>query len=164
MEPLKAEILTEHVTGDGRVAVRRSLRLAVSARSSGDAEVALILNISETGFLIETWLKLAVGETLRVDIPEASASMARVVWTDGLRAGCEFVSPISTGSVSAAQLKSPAEALDSTYEVPAADTNVPVDDDLGDLDDDPIQTEIVVITTVISVLALLIFLAAMLAL
>ena len=163
MEPLKAEILTEQVTGDGRVAVRRSLRLAVSARSSGDAEVALILNISETGLLIETWLNLAVGETLRVDIPEGSASMARVVWTDGLRAGCEFVSPVSTGSVSAALLKSPAEALGSTYEVPAADTNS-VDDDLGDLDDDPIQTEIVVITTVISGLALLIFLAAMLSL
>ena len=161
MEPLRAEILTEQATGNGRVAVRRTLRLAVSARSSGDAEVALILNISETGLLIETWLKLAVGETLRVDIPEASASMARVVWTDGLRAGCEFVSPVSTGAVSAARLKSPAEAF-STYEVRAADTNVPVDDDLGDLDDDPIQTEIVVITTFVSVLALLIFLAAVL--
>src|SRR5918995_7348523 len=90
MEPLSAEILTERVTSDERAAVRRSLRLGVSAHSSGDVAVALILNISETGLLIETWLKLAVGETLHIDIPEASASMARVVWTDGLRAGCEF--------------------------------------------------------------------------
>src|SRR5918994_5283821 len=111
MEPLKAEILTEQVTGDGRVAVRRSLRLAVSARSSGAAEVALILNISETGLLIETWLKLEIGETLRVDIPEASGSVARVVWTDGLRAGCEFFSPVSAGAVSAARLQSPVEAV-----------------------------------------------------
>lgn len=162
MEPLSAEILTEQVTGDERAAVRRSLRLGVPAYSSGDVAVALILNISETGLLIETWLKLAVGETLHVEIPEASASTARVVWTDGLQAGCEFVSPVSTGAVGAARLKSPVEAVDSTYGPSAADADLPAEDDQRDPDVDLIQTEIVVITSLISVLALLILLAAIL--
>lgn len=162
MEPLSAEIITEQVTGDERAAVRRSLRLGVSAYSSGDVAVALILNISETGLLIETGLKLAVGETLHVEIPEASASTARVVWTEGLQAGCEFVSPLSTAAVSAARLKSRVEAADSTYEVPAANADFPAEDDQGDPDDVSFLTAIVVITGLISALALLILLAAIL--
>ena len=162
MEPLSAEILTEQVTGDERAAVRRSLRLRVSAYSSDDVAVALILNVSETGLLIETGLKLAVGETLNVDIPEASASTARVVWTEGLRAGCEFANPVATAAVSAARLKSPVEAADPTYEVQIADADLPGEDDQEDPDDVSFLTTIVVITGLISALAVVLLLAAIL--
>lgn len=162
MEPLSAEILTEQVIGDERAAFRRTLRLGVSAYSSGDVATALILNISETGLLIETVVKLAVGETLQVDIPEASASTVRVVWTEKLLVGCEFVNPVSTGVVSAAQLKSPIEAAGSIYELPAADADFPDESEHWDPDEASIQTAIVIVTSVIAVLALIIFLAAIL--
>lgn len=162
MVPLSAEILTEQVIGDERAAVRRSLRLGVSAYSSGDVAMALILNISETGLLIETVVKLAVGETLQVDIPEASVSTVRVVWTDKLLVGCEFVNPVSTGVVSASQLKSPVEAAGLLYELPAAVADFPGESEHWDPDEASIETVIVIVTSFISVLALIIFLVAIL--
>jgi hypothetical protein len=107
MQPLAAEILTEQGIGDHRSAVRRRLRLGVSASSSSDVSMALILNISETGLLIETLLELVVGDTFQVEITNAIVTRARVIWIDGLSAGCEFASPVSIGAVSAAQLMSP---------------------------------------------------------
>jgi hypothetical protein len=157
MRPLSAEILTERLIGDERAAVRRTLRLGVSTYSSGDVAMAVILNISERGLLIESVLGLTVGETLLVDIPEARASAVRVVWTDNLLAGCEFVDPVSTAVVSAAQLKSPLEATGSAPPLPAV-----VADEQPEPDDSLIQTAIVIVTSVISVLALILFLAAIL--
>ncbi len=110
MVPLAAEIFTEQSSSEGRTAVRRSLRLGVSAYTSGHLAMALVLNISETGLLIETVLDLQVGETLQVDIPEASGSRVRVIWREKLLVGCEFVDPISTGVVSASRLVSPIKA------------------------------------------------------
>jgi hypothetical protein len=107
MVPLAAEILTEEVSEDGRTAVRRSLRLGVRAHTAGEVAMALIINISETGLLVETAVPLAVGELLRLDLPEASASTARVVWRVKLQAGCEFVNSIPKAALSAALLASP---------------------------------------------------------
>jgi hypothetical protein len=106
MVPLSAEIHSENNIFDGRTAVRRSLRLGVSAYASDQVATALVLNISETGVLIETMLDLGIGETLKVDIPEASGSSVRVVWRERHFFGCEFFDPVSTGAVSAARLKS----------------------------------------------------------
>lgn len=162
MAPLSAEILTEQLIGDERAAVRRSLRIAVSANVSSDVETALILNISETGILIKTAVKLADGDMLQVDIPEVSASTVRVVWTENLLAGCEFVNPVSTGAVSAAQLKSPIAATGARDEVPTSVPHLPRDGDLEDTDEASIQTAIVIVTSLISVLALLLLFAAVL--
>ena len=162
MEPLAAEILTERLIGNERTAVRRTLRLGVSVHSSGDIAMALVINISETGLLLETVVKLAVGETLQVDIPEASASTVRVVWTEELLAGCEFVNPVATGVVSAAQLKSPIEAAGSVDQLSAAD--ILTEDYHWHRDDAPDQMAIVIVTTLVAVLALLIFLAAIVSL
>jgi hypothetical protein len=114
MVPLAAAIITEQSSPDGRAAVRRSLRLDVSAHAADHVTRALVLNISETGILIETVLDLQVGEILRLDIPEASASRVRVIWKDKLLVGCEFVEPVSTGAVSAARLMSRIEALEDS--------------------------------------------------
>jgi hypothetical protein len=106
MVPLAAEILTEEVSKDGRTAVRRSLRLGVQAQTTGQVAMALIINISETGLLIETAVPLAVGDVIQLDLPEASASTVRVVWKVKLRAGCEFVGGFPRSALSAALLAS----------------------------------------------------------
>ena len=162
MVPLSAEILTEQLIGDERAAVRRTLRLGVSTYSSGDVAMALVLNISERGLLIETLVKLAVGETLLVEIPEANASAVRVVWTDNLLAGCEFVDRVSTGVVSAAQLRSPSRATGSMDALPAEVAGSPAEVEQRDPDESSVQTAIVIVTSIISVLALILFLAAIL--
>jgi len=160
MQPLSAEILTEVLIGDERTAVRRSLRLGVSASSSGHVAMALILNISETGLLIETLLELAEGETLLVEIPGAIATTARVIWREGFLVGCEFASPVSLGTVSAAQLMSPTAAQHSDTQELASEFRR----DVGpwDYDEAFVQTAIVIVTSLISVMALLIFLVAVL--
>jgi hypothetical protein len=160
MQPLGAEILTEVLIGDERTAVRRSLRLGVSASSSGQITMALILNISETGLLIETLLKLAEGETLEVEIPGAIETTARVIWTEGFLAGCEFARPVSLAAVSAAQLMSPAAGPGA--ETQASAPEYPSEVGRWDYDEAFVQTAIVIVTSLISVLALLIFLAAVL--
>ena len=162
MQPLSAEIITERLIGDGRSAVRRSLRLGVSASSSGDVAMALILNLSETGLLIETLVELAVGETLRIEFPDAIAATARVVWTEGYLAGCEFVEPVSTAAVSAALLRSSVSGADASTDDPPL-TPIPQRSvDPPDYDESVIQTAIFIVTSLLSVAALLIFLAAVL--
>jgi hypothetical protein len=149
MVPLGAEILTEHVSSDGRGAVRRTLRLGVQAQSGGEVAMALILNLSESGLLLETVVKLEVGDRLQIDIPEASSSVARVVWTEGFLSGCEFVNPVPTGAVSAAQLKSPPTNPGRKPPVPDYSR-----------EEASFEWTIVMISAVISVVALIIFLAA----
>jgi hypothetical protein len=159
MVPLAAEILTEQLIGDPRTAVRRSLRVGVQAHASGDVAMAMILNISETGLLLETGVRLAVGETLQVELPEASASTVRVVWTEGLLAGCEFAHPISQGTISAAQLKSPVDEAEPASEVPRA-TESSFESDHPDFHETSIQTAVAVVIYLISLFAVVIFLAA----
>ena len=157
MVPLGAEIYTERVYGDSRRAVRRTLRLGVNAQSTGEVAMALILNISETGLLLETLVGLEVGETLQVAIPEASSPTVRVIWTEGLLAGCAFVDPVPTGVVSAAQLKGAIGAADEGFPGPASPPAK-----AGDYDGDEavFQRVIVMISALISLVALIIFLAA----
>lgn len=161
MVPLVAEIRTEPAISDHRAAVRRTVRLGVPAYSSGDATKALILNLSETGLLIETSIKLAVGETLQIDVPESSESTARVVWTEGLLVGCEFVVPVSKAAVIAAQLQTPIEAADSIHSFWTARTEPKDEDDTfgGAL---PGGKTVMLISLIMGLLAVLIFLAAVL--
>ena len=159
---LSAEIHTERLIGDDRAAVRRTLRLGVSTYSSADVAMALILNMSERGLLIETIVKLAVGEILVVEIPEASASAIRVIWTDNFLAGCEFVDPLSAGAVSAAQLKSPHNPTGPANSVSAAGAHFSPEVLRPNPDGSSTQTAILIVTSLISVLALILLLAAIL--
>ena len=164
MVPVSAEIITQQLIGDERAAVRRTLRLGVSTYSSGEVAMALILNISETGLLIETIVKFAVGEMLQLDIPETSSTMVRVVWTEKLLVGCEFVDPVTTGVVSAARLKSDIETGDARDDVTTEVADFPAKVERWGPDETSIQTAIVIVTSFISVLALIIFLVAILVL
>jgi hypothetical protein len=56
--------------------------------------------------MIETNTDLAVNETIEVELPEAGAITARVLWKRDAYFGCEFLAPASVASVSAALLRS----------------------------------------------------------
>ena len=147
MAPLGAQIVTEPLSGDGRGAVRRTLRLGVETQAGGDVAAALILNMSETGLLLQTVVELTVGETLYLEIAGTSAIAVHIVWTEGLLAGCEFFDPVSTGAVAAAQLKAPpAEKIGRVQAVEGDETGF--------------ERTLVMISALISAVALALFLAA----
>lgn len=126
MLPLPARLTTDAQTSDNRGAIRRSLSLEVRA-SPTDASSALIRNLSERGLLIETEADLAIGDTIEVDLPEAGASDARIVWCEGSFFGCEFLAPVPRAAVSAALLLAPVERTPTTA-IPA----LPEDSAFGD--------------------------------
>lgn len=137
MLPRLAQLTTEARATDNRGAVRRSLRLEVPASSPRDASPenagsALIRNLSERGLLIETAADLAIGETIHVDLPEAGASEARIVWRDGPFFGCEFLRPVSKAAVSAALLLAPIERAPAT-----AIPTLPANSIFGDVQERP---------------------------
>lgn len=104
VQPLQAEILR-----DGRKAERRTLRLTASVSASDDWSKALIHDLSESGLMFETSTQLATDEIVLVDLPFIGASEARVVWQKGSSYGCEFLTPVSRTTVSAALLQTSAD-------------------------------------------------------
>lgn len=160
MVPLAAEILTDEVIIDGRIAVRRSLSLGVRAQTSDQVSTALILDISENGLMLETAVPLAVGEVLKLDIPEAGTPTVRVIWRVQLRAGCEFVGDISRAALSAALLASPGAAVSAQRGKPARNPDHPATYD-GPSEEASIQAVLIILCSV-TFLALLIFFAAVL--
>lgn len=137
--------LSEPQAGRARAAARRILSLRVPALSAGRTDAALIHDLSEHGLRIETDAIVQTGEIIRVELPVAGAVDARIIWTRGGFAGCRFLAPIPRAAVSAALLRSPAEALaapepfrvrlpmidvvDRTPEFPRADLNFETTDE-----------------------------------
>lgn len=107
MVALLAEISLGSSRAERRDSARRTLRLVAELAYSRDSARVLILNLSESGVLIETAAVLVVGETFELELPEAGTVIARVVWQRGREFGCEFDGPVSKGAVSAALLRSP---------------------------------------------------------
>ena len=118
--------------------------------------------MSEAGVLIETILDLQVDETLHVDLPEASATQARVVWRKGLLAGCKFVDALPTSAVSAARLVSPIEAGEVSVSGPAVDGDAPIARSYGAFPERSAETALVIFAWIIALLAVFIFVAAIL--
>lgn len=97
-----------------RTATRRALRLDTSGfvagsgggsgSQTGDANVT-IHNISSDGLLIETELDLAQDDELAIELPEAGAVSASVVWRSERLFGCAFDEALSPAAVAAAQLQ-----------------------------------------------------------
>jgi len=104
VQPLRAVIVANAPIFDPRSAARHTLRLNVLPDVSGNSTPALIHNLSETGLLIETAADLEVGESLQIDLPHAGLTSALVNWSRGQLVGCEFASPVSSASISAALL------------------------------------------------------------
>lgn len=107
MVALLAEISLGSSRAEMRDSVRRTLRLVAEVSYSRDSARVLILNLSESGVLIETAAVLTVGESFELELPQAGAVIARVIWQRGREFGCEFDTPVSKAAVSAALLRSP---------------------------------------------------------
>jgi transcriptional regulator with XRE-family HTH domain len=93
-----------------RSAPRRALWLETSgffadAGPDGLEANVTIHNISTAGLLLETEVALAEGEQLALDLPEAGAVTATVVWRSEHLYGCAFAAPLSNAALAAAQLQ-----------------------------------------------------------
>ena len=160
--PLLARLTAVPSGDEARASGRRTLRLEVSVSTSGDANNALIHNLSEHGLLVETAESLLEGEMIEVDLPEAGVTAAIIVWTRSGLAGCRFQRPISTAAVSASLLRSPAsEPVKSVNDQPigaVAWDYEPADD----LDVDTSTRAIVIVSLILALSATTIFIVALL--
>ena len=100
---------------DRRDGPRRELHLRLESLSGKQvAANVVVLDISQTGLLLQTSMNLAAAETLQINLPHSGFRAAQVVWASGEFVGCRFEQPISTATLSAAQLRSqPAGAVGS---------------------------------------------------
>jgi transcriptional regulator with XRE-family HTH domain len=91
---------------DRREAPRRILRLETSGILPGGSRANVTVhNISASGLLIETDIALASGERLTIELPQAGAVEATVVWRSERLHGCAFAVPLGAGALAAAQLQ-----------------------------------------------------------
>lgn len=86
---------------------RRTLRLQLQGAKATGGEVAVLVhNISATGLLIESDVALDLGDRIEIGLPHAGTTWAKVIWTSTRIYGCQFDTPISAATLSAAQLRS----------------------------------------------------------
>ena len=106
---------------DARKSERRALFLEVSGVLPGGLEAnVLIHNISASGLLMETEVELGEDEKLILDLPEAGAVRAAIVWHSGFLFGCAFEQPLDPKALAGVELRAdPAvEAVVPTLEAP----------------------------------------------
>ena len=92
---------------DGKArSARRKLRLQLhgTKASGGDLNVS-VHNISATGLLLEGDVALTLGDGIDIVLPHAGATRAKVIWASDSLYGCQFDTPISSATLSAAQLR-----------------------------------------------------------
>ena len=97
---------TEASTRRPREPRRKLLLEARGALPSGASAEILVHDISTTGLLLESAVPLGIDEKIGIELPHAGTTWATVIWTSGKLFGCQFETPISTGALSAAQLRS----------------------------------------------------------
>ena len=87
---------------------RRSLTLAASGSSPSEASIpVLIRDISPGGLLIQADAgALNIDDEVTFNLADDSCVQARVAWMSERLFGCEFRTPVSAGTLSAALLKS----------------------------------------------------------
>lgn len=104
--------------GKARSARRKLfLQLHGTNANGGDLNVS-VLNISATGLLLEGDVALTVGDGIDIGLPHAGATRAKVIWASDALYGCQFETPISPATLSAAQLRSVVGADRDADDVP----------------------------------------------
>lgn len=104
---LLARIITAPESKERRRNARRLVTLVASASQSPEREATIhIQNLSRRGLLLETEASFEIGEIFFLDLPEVGAIPACVRRRQGQAYGCEFLSPVTQGALSAALLKS----------------------------------------------------------
>lgn len=94
-------------SAEKRFDARRKLSLLASGlRHDGTGLEVQIHNISGTGLLLESDVKLANGDRIEIELPHAGDITAVVIWASGRLFGCQFEGPVSPATLSAVELKS----------------------------------------------------------
>lgn len=134
--PIYGHFLPSAPGADKRQGARRKLSLLASGlRHDGTGIEVQIHNISGTGLLLESDVKLANGDRIEIELPHAGDITAVVIWASGRLFGCQFEGPVSPATLSAVELKSavgPAPDLTAAIgSAPGADEDhaAPVTDD-----------------------------------
>jgi hypothetical protein len=128
VRPLQGEILRENRSDE-----RRTLRLSARVSSSGDWAQVLIHDLSEKGLMFETSAKLEIGEIVSVDLPFIGKSEAKIVRKEDDSFGCEFTTPVSRKTVSAALLQASGDLRDSEIESTVEEMPVGIKPSLEDM-------------------------------
>lgn len=82
--------------GERRRAARHAVEIPGTVRELGaEGADALVLDISEIGFMASTDAHFAVGTRLWLILPGRERANALVKWIEGDRLGAEFAEPIS---------------------------------------------------------------------
>ena len=116
---------------DNRRQRRHKLLLEVEARGSyAITGTVIVLDISDTGLLIETQAELGVGEMIEVNLPQAGLMEAEIVWAGGQIYGCRFSQNLTPAAISAARLGG-RFTLAGTDKVPQLATTEKVGSDAG---------------------------------
>ncbi len=89
---------------DKRRADRVRVRL-VSSHDRVDYPLTL-LNLSNTGMLLNSPRRLHVGDMVQVDLPKIGATRAQIMWNDADEYGCQFINQIPDSVVLAAEAAS----------------------------------------------------------
>lgn len=107
---------------DKRFDARRKLSLLASGvRHDGTGLEVQIHNISGTGLLLESDVKLAAGDRIEIELPHAGDITAVVIWASGRLFGCQFEGPVSPATLSAVELKSAIDAAAAIVPAPSSD-------------------------------------------
>lgn len=97
---------------DRRFDTRRKLSLLARGSQHGGTGIDVqIHNISGTGLLFESDIKLAAGDRIEIELPHAGDITAKVIWASGRLFGCQFEGPVSPATLSAVELKSAVDAV-----------------------------------------------------
>lgn len=105
--PIYGHFLPSAPGADKRQDARRKLSLLASgSKPDGTGIEVQIHNISGTGLLFESDIKLAAGDRIEIELPHAGDIMAVVIWASGRLFGCQFEGPVSPATLSAVELKS----------------------------------------------------------
>ena len=109
--PIYGHFLPAGPDADNRQDERRKLSLLASGiRHDGSGIEVQIHNISGTGLLLESDVKLAADDRIEIQLPHAGDITAVVIWASGRLFGCRFEGPVSPATLSAVELKSAAGA------------------------------------------------------
>ena len=91
---------------DGRRTDRNAVIFRTNALMGDDPAHVEIVNLSPTGILFKLMPGVEMPASLIVELPQAGAVRANLIWFNDVFCGCEFERPISRAAVSATLLGS----------------------------------------------------------